>query len=369
MNARIAPTTEPPTPSTSADAQDGQQGFGSRLVQTLLTNRVALLVILLVVVVALLMRLGQAGYLSAAYSPDYMSAALINLVPLAMLALAEMVVIISGGGGIDLSLGSIVSLVGMGFGFMYGIWGWPLALSIVLAVVAGALLGAVNGVLIARFGFPPLIATLATYYGYWSLALVSNNQKPISSPPIQDLYGLSKAAEIPLIGQQLPLLPKGIVIFLLPTVVIVGLLLAKMTYGRRLYAIGTNDVAGAWSGVDVVRTRAMSYVISGAIAGLVAVVNVSQFASARPDAGTSGNGMALPAITIAVLGGVAVTGGAGRTSGVVLATLLVVWLNAGILLAFSGNTGSQVELLALGLILVGSALLNTFTARKYSGAR
>src|SRR5665648_449298 len=111
MNARIAPTTEPPTPSTSADAQDGQQGFGSRLVQTLLTNRVALLVILLVVVVALLMRLGQAGYLSAAYSPDYMSAALINLVPLAMLALAEMVVIISGGGGIDLSLGSIVSPV------------------------------------------------------------------------------------------------------------------------------------------------------------------------------------------------------------------------------------------------------------------
>jgi ribose/xylose/arabinose/galactoside ABC-type transport system permease subunit len=369
MSTRIAPTTEPPTPSTSTGAEYRQQGFGSRLVQTLLTNRIAVLVILLVVVVAALMWLDQAGHLSAAYSPDYMSAALINLVPLALLALAEMLVIISGAGGIDLSLGAIVSLVGMGFGFMYGIWGWPLGLSIILAVVAGALLGAVNGVLIARFGFPPLIATLATYYAFWSLALVSNNQKPVNSPPIQDLYGLSKAVEIPLIGQRLPLVPKGVVIFLLPTVVIVWLLLAKTTFGRRLYAIGTNDVAGAWSGVNVRRTRAMSYVIAGAIAGLVAVVTVSQFASARPDAGTSGNGMALPAITIAVLGGVAVAGGAGRASGIVLATLLVVWLNAGILLAFSGNAGGQVQLLALGLILVGSALLNTVTARKYSGAR
>lgn len=363
-------TSSPAAPTTPSDRlEERQQGLGSRVVQTLLTNRIALLVTLLVIVVAILLAMDGAGYLSAPYSPDYMAAALINLVPLAMLALAEMVVIVSGGGGIDLSVGSVVSLVGMGFGFMYGMWGWPLGLCIVLAIIGGALLGAVNGVLVARFGFPPLIATLATYYAYWSLALVSNNQKPINSVPIQDLYSLSKAFEIPLIGRQLPLVPLGVIIFLLPAVVVVWLLLAKGSYGRRLYGIGTNDVAGSWSGVDVVRTRATSYVISGAIAGLVAVVTVSQFASARPDAGTSGNGMALPAITIAVLGGVAVTGGAGRTAGVFLATLLVVWLNAGILLAFAGNTGSQIQLLALGLILVGSALLNTLTARRYSGAR
>jgi ribose/xylose/arabinose/galactoside ABC-type transport system permease subunit len=72
-----------------------------------------------------------------------------------------------------------------------------------------------------------------------------------------------------------------------------------------------------------------------------AVVTVAQLAPARPDAGVPGNGTALPAITTAVLGGVAITGGIGRVAGVVLATLLIVWLNAGILPAFVGNERSQ----------------------------
>ena len=97
------------------------------------------------------------------------------------------------------------------------------------------------------------------------------------------------------------------------------------------------------------------------------MVTVAQFASARPDAGVSGNGMALPAITIAVLGGVAITGGIGRVAGVVLATLLIVWLNAGILLAFVGNEGSQYQLLALGAVLIFAALLNGLTTRRYGG--
>jgi ribose transport system permease protein/erythritol transport system permease protein len=105
------------------------------------------------------------------------------------------------------------------------------------------------------------------------------------------------------------------------------------------------------------------------ISGLVAVVTVAQFASARPDAGTSGNGMALPAITIAVLGGVAITGGIGRVSGVLLAAVLITWLNAGILLLFEGNNGSQFQLLALGAVLVFCALLNAYTIRRYGGTR
>ena len=116
-------------------------------------------------------------------------------------------------------------------------------------------------------------------------------------------------------------------------------------------------------------TRFKAYVYAGLISGLVAVVTVAQFASARPDAGVSGNGMALPAITIAVLGGVAITGGIGRVAGVVLATLLIVWLNAGILLAFVGNEGSQYQLLALGAVLIFAALLNGLTTRRYGGSR
>ena len=173
-----------------------------------------------------------------------------------------------------------------------------------------------------------------------------------------------------MIGSHVPDVPLGIFTFLLPTVVVVWLLLARTTYGRRLYAIGTNDVAaqlGRAAGARTPGSRPTS--TPGVISGLVAVVTVAQFASARPDAGVSGNGMALPAITIAVLGGVAITGGIGRVAGVVLATLLIVWLNAGILLAFVGNEGSQYQLLALGAVLIFAALLNGLTTRRYGGSR
>ncbi|MGH3659709.1 MAG: ABC transporter permease, partial [Micromonosporaceae bacterium] len=106
------------------------------------------------------------------------------------------------------------------------------------------------------------------------------------------------------------------------------------------------------------------FLLSGVLSAVVAMVTVAQFASARPDAGTVGNGMALPAITIAVLGGVAISGGIGRVGGVVVAALLVVWLNAGILLAFEGSQGSQYQLFALGAVLVASALLNTYMLRR-----
>ncbi|MFC7404281.1 ABC transporter permease [Georgenia alba] len=365
-NERPGQATSDRTPTGEpASAGPHAEGVGGRVLRALLTQRLVLLAVLVVLVVVVMFALDAAGRLSASYNFDYMSAVLINAVPLTMLALAELVVIVSGRGGIDLSVGSIVSLAGMFFGFAYGLWGWSLPLALAATVVVGGLLGAVNGVLVAYLGFPPLIATLATYYAYWSLALVVNAQRPINSPPIQGLYDLSRTVELPLIGPYVPLVPFGVFLFLLPTVVVVWILVSRLLYGRSLYAIGTNDVAAMWAGLDVRRTRAWAFVVSGAISGLVAVVTVSQFASARPDAGTAGNGMALPAITIAVLGGVAITGGIGRVAGVVLAALLVVWLDAGILLLVAGNIASQVQLLALGVILVGAALLNGVTSRRY----
>jgi ribose/xylose/arabinose/galactoside ABC-type transport system permease subunit len=198
---------------------------------------------------------------------------------------------------------------------------------------------------------------------------VINNQSPISTPPIQSLFSLTSSVELPVIGAYIPDVPLGLFTFLLPTVLVVWVLLARTTYGRRLYGVGTNDVAARWAGLPVRGTRFKAYTYAGLISGLVAVVTVAQFASARPDAGVSGNGMALPAITIAVLGGVAITGGIGRVAGVVLATLLIVWLNAGILLAFVGNDGAQYQLLALGTVLIFAALLNGLTIRRYGGSR
>lgn len=361
-------TTQEPSgaPKSAAPAES----FGSKLLRALLTQRIVLLAILIVVVLAVFSVMSAGDYLTAAYDPDYLAQALINAVPLVMLGLAELLVIMSGRGGIDLSVGSIVSLAGMIFGFAYGEWGWSLWLSIVLAAAVGGLCGAINGFLIAYIGFPALITTLATYYAFASVAIVINDQAPIATDPIQGLFSsMADSVELPVIGHNIPNFPLGIFTFMIPTIIIIWLILARTTLGRRIYAVGTNDVAAQWSGIDVRSTRFKSYVIAGVISGLVAVVTVAQFASARPDAGTSGNGMALPAITIAVLGGVAITGGIGRVAGVVLATLLIVWLNLGIGLSFSDNSGAQYQLLALGAVLVFAALLNGLTNRKYGGAR
>ena len=357
------PGTPPPTSGPAAES------LLSRVVRALLTQRIVLLAVLIVIVVITFFVMDSGGYLTAPYDTDYMASSLINAVPLAMLGLAELLVILSGRGGIDLSVGAIVSLAGMVFGFAYGQWDWPLWAAIILTAVFGGLCGALNGFLVAYIGFPALIATLATFYAFKSLAIVINNQRPISTKPIQDLFSISKSVELPVIGGQLPDVPLGIFTFLIPTAFVVWILLARSTYGRRLYAIGTNDTAAKWAGLPVKDTRFKAYVYAGVISGLVAVVTVAQFASARPDAGVSGSGMALPAITIAVLGGVAITGGIGRVAGVVLATLLIVWLNAGILLAFVGNEGSQYQLLALGSVLIFAALLNGITNRKYGGSR
>lgn len=358
----VAPGQQP----TSSPGSDRQSGW-RRLVDLVLAERVALLSVLLVVVVVWFWVMGRQGYLVAPYDVDYLASALETLVPLCLLALAELVVIVSGRGGIDLSVGSIVSLSGMVFGAMVGLWDWPVLPALVVTLLAGVALGAVNGVLVAYLGFPALIATLATYYAFGAVALMSHNNAPISTKPIQDVHSLTQRVSLPGLGDVAPDLPLQVLTFLLPVAVIVWLVVNRASYGRRLYAIGTNDVAARFANIPVRRSRLLAYVTSGLLSAVVGVVTVAQFASARPDAGSAGSGMALPAITIAVLGGVAISGGIGRVAGVIIAALLVVWLNAGILLAFEGSDGSQFQLFALGALLVLSALLNAYSVRRGRG--
>src|SRR4029453_1343202 len=165
----VAVTTDTQAPDTQAAGPARRAGVGS-LARSLLEDRVALLVILLVVVLVWFLVLSAGGYLVAPYDLDYMASALESMVPLAILGLAQLLVIVSGRGGIDLSVGAMVSLVGMGFGFAHGQWEWSFLPALALALAAGVVLGAVNGLLVAYLRVPALIATLATYYAYSSLA-------------------------------------------------------------------------------------------------------------------------------------------------------------------------------------------------------
>ena len=126
MTATAVTDPQPPAPRTST-ARSESRRHRPRSLRALLTQRIVLLAVLIVVVVVVVLRPGRRRLPDrVATTSTTCRPSLINAVPLAMLGLAELLVILSGRGGIDLSVGAIVSLAGMVFGFAYGQWGWPL---------------------------------------------------------------------------------------------------------------------------------------------------------------------------------------------------------------------------------------------------
>jgi ribose transport system permease protein/erythritol transport system permease protein len=306
--------------------------------------------ILAVGVLAVLAYFGQyRGYADIGYLSEQLT---LN-VEIGLLALGQLIVIVSGRGAIDLSAGALVSMCSMVLGITSGLWGWPFWLAVVATVAAGWCLGALNGYLAAYVGYPAIIVTLATWYVWKSLALYVNDTKPVSA---------ELPAQVDTLAQQVFGVRVSLLLVYLPVVVLCWVLLNRTLYGRRLYGVGTNDIAAQFARLQVARTRFHAFALSGALAGIAAVTVTSYYHSARADAGDP---MVLRAITIAVLGGVLISGGGGRVSGVVLATVLVAFLNGGLTLL---GVPSQYQLAALGALLVLSALLNGWSARR-SGAR
>jgi ribose/xylose/arabinose/galactoside ABC-type transport system permease subunit len=271
-------------------------------------------------------------------------------VELGLLALAETFVILSGGGGIDLSVGSIMSLAAMVIGVLIGRAGMSMALAVPLGLAAGTFMGYLNGVLISYTMIPPLIVTLATMYGYSSLALLiavdprfGANPMPVSN--FSDSFyflGQFRIFEIPF----------QVLCVLIPIVLVLLFLLNRTAFGRRLYGVGSNETAARFSGISVRRVRISVYTLSGFLCALAGWIITSRVASARPDIGSS---YLLEAITIAVLGGVSIKGGEGTIGGVILALVIITMLYNG--MDISGIQPIW-QLGILGVILVGAVLLN-----------
>ncbi|MEV0830387.1 ABC transporter permease [Nonomuraea rubra] len=270
-----------------------------------------------------------------------------------LLALGQAFVILGGRGGIDLSVGSVLSLSGIVMGLLaqnLGLSPWLAALA---AVAFGGLLGSVNGLLIARLGLPPLIVTLSTLFLYGALAQVLTGGGQLGGFDGQGFAALGQSA---ILG-----VPTQVLLILAPMFALAIWAQNRTAFGRRLHQAGTSDRAAGLAGIDVNRLRFRLYVLSGSLAALGAVVTNAWLLTARPSAGT---GMELQAITIAVLGGIDIFGGRGHLSGVLLALTVVVVLSWGLQLAQVGNS---VQTGILGLVLVGAALLNNLLSRKATG--
>lgn len=262
----------------------------------------------------------------------------------ALLGMGQTLVIVGGRGGIDLSVGAIVSLAGVLMAMLVRA-GINIGLACLLCVVIGALMGFINGVLVAWLNLPPLIATLGTSYVYSSIALVITNGIPVS--------GLPESFSFLGHGQILGV-PAQVFLVVIPAFLLLSWFVENTTFGRTIYMTGVNDTAARLAGVDVRQVRTLLYAVSGALAGLAAIVATSWLMGAKPDIGV---GYDMQSITVAVLGGTSMAGGEGRLAGTMMAVIIITMISYGMQL---GNINSVWQLAVIGALLLGSIITNNF---------
>lgn len=257
---------------------------------------------------------------------------------LALVALGQALVVLSGGAGIDLSVGGNVSLSAV-VGMMALDAGAPAFLLPVICVLCGLLLGLFNGLLIARLKIWPLIVTLGTFYAWSGLALALTGGAALSGVP-RDLLPWGRGA---LVAIPLPFL-----CCVLPAFILAWGILQFTSWGRWIYAMGFNERSARLVGIPVDRLRLLIYGICGALAGCAGFITLAWLGSGRPNVGVN---LELESLTAALLGGMAIFGGRGGAIGVLAATLLLVAIKTS-LLQFGINTVWQVGVVGLLLIVV-----------------
>ncbi|RBP02839.1 monosaccharide ABC transporter membrane protein (CUT2 family) [Roseiarcus fermentans] len=263
-----------------------------------------------------------------------------------LIALPMTFVIITG--GIDLSVGAIVGLSAVMLGYSWKTFGFPLPLAIAFALAVGGLAGFVNGFVITRVKVPPLIMTIATLALYRGLAEGVSQARSVRGYP-EWFYGLGQGEWLGVPTQLL---------LLVVLIVIAGVALDRTTFGRTLYAIGSNETAARFSALDVDRTKVVIYTLSGLASGLAAVVLVSRVTTTRMDMGM---GYELDVIAAVVLGGTSIFGGAGTIWGTVIGLVMIQLLKNG--LALTGVKGDA-TIVVIGVALIMSTLIASSLQRR-----
>lgn len=255
--------------------------------------------------------------------------------------------------GIDLSPGSIVALCSVVSAYLNVNEGVPVALCIVISILMGAVIGYLHGWFVTRLDVPPFAITLVTLTAAAGGALALTSGQPVSGVAFfyQDLT-LSKVGGIPVPD----------IIFVV--VAVAAWILMERTYiGRQIYAVGGNQEAARLAGIPVKRRLVLTYVISGAAAGLVAVLVLGRVGVGDP---SIGNGWELDAIAGAVIGGVSLYGGEGRIVGMVFGILLLMLINNALIVL---NVNPYYQQVALGLVLGVAIIADRIRARSRGQAR
>lgn len=260
----------------------------------------------------------------------------------AAIALGMTLVIISG--GIDLSVGPTAALSAV-IGASLMVAGVPVPLAIMASLGVGMLCGLFNGVLVAYAGLQPFIVTLGGLSLYRALALIYTGGNPVFGIP-PEFRALTNGT---VLGVPNPVIAVAIIALILWVV------LNKTPLGEYILAVGGNEEAARIAGVPVAKTKVATFVISGTLASIAALILVGRLGAAEP---TIGNLWELDAIAAAAIGGASLMGGKGSIVGTIIGAIILGALRNGLTLM---NVQAFYQLLATGIIIIVAMLIDRAT--------
>ncbi|PKP74402.1 MAG: branched-chain amino acid ABC transporter permease [Alphaproteobacteria bacterium HGW-Alphaproteobacteria-6] len=278
--------------------------------------------------------------------PWNLSDATFNFTEKALIGFAMALLIIAG--EIDLSVASILALAStaMGVAMTLGA-GTPVLVLTGLAV--GLACGAVNGALVIGLGLPSIVATIGTMSLYRGISFIVLGDQAFTGYP-EGFAWFGQGYVWWVISVELCLFALAAIVF--------AVLLHRTGFGRAVFAVGLNPVAALFSGIRVGRVRFILFLMTGLMSGLAAVCLTSRLGSTRPSIAT---GWELEVVTMVVLGGISITGGAGSIPGVVLAALVMGLVTFGFGLL---NVPGIVMSIFIGLMLIGVIALPRLWSRR-----
>ena len=251
-------------------------------------------------------------------------------------------------GGIDLSVGSVAAIASIIVNHLMNVMGVPMGPSLLITLIIGTALGLLNGFVVANFRVTGFIVTLAAKTYLFGLAMLISNGAMIG------IYGPKSFLFIGT-GRLLGI-PVPVYLMLLMTL-LSHFLLKNTVLGRKMIAVGANDVTAKLSGVDPDRTRMIAYSISGFTATLAGIVLASLTQQAYA---VAAQGYEFNVIIALVIGGTSLLGGSGSVFGALLGAILVGFIDNGLNLM---NVPSSYHPIVTGIVILGALILNTGVAR------
>ncbi|MBD9527209.1 MULTISPECIES: ABC transporter permease [Paracoccus] len=240
-----------------------------------------------------------------------------------VLAVGVTMIIITG--GIDLSIGTLMTFCAVMTGVVLTWMGAPLLVGVATGMATGALCGLISGTLVAKAKIPPFIATLGMMLVLKGMSLIVTGTKPIYFNDTEGYTDISTGSLVGMVIPQFPL-PNGVLI-LFVVAGIIAWVLGRTVLGRYTFALGSNEEAVRLSGVNTDRWKMAIYALAGAICGIAGILISSRLNSAQPALGL---GYELEAIAAVVIGGTSLSGGRGTITGTLIGALIMSVLTNGL---------------------------------------